>query len=54
MSENIMKVLFCHRVTPELKEHYSSSLPEEMKLIFPEDLSDENLMQYAWSRIIRF
>ena len=42
-----MKILFCHRVTPELKEHYSSSLPKEMKLIFPEDLSEENLLQYA-------
>jgi len=35
MSENIMKVLFCHRVTPELKVHYESSLPEELELIFP-------------------
>ena len=42
-----MKVLFCHRVTPELKAHYSSSLPEELELIYPENLSETNLLQYA-------
>ena len=44
---NIMKILFCHRVTPVLKEHYRASLPEQIELVFPEDLSESTLVKYA-------
>ncbi|MHA1977473.1 MAG: hypothetical protein ACW98I_11270 [Candidatus Hodarchaeales archaeon] len=42
-----MKILFCHRVTPILREHFHTSLPEKMELIFPEDLTDSTLINYA-------
>ncbi len=42
-----MKILFCHRVRPVLRKHYRESLPEEIDLIFPEDLSDSSLIQLA-------
>ncbi len=42
-----MKVLFCHRVSAELKKVYENSLPEDLELIFPDDLSDENLVKNA-------
>ncbi len=40
-----MKILFCHRVSPVLREHYRSSLPEKIELIFPDDLSDPSLLR---------
>ncbi len=42
-----MKVLFCHRVTPVLRDHYRSSLPGGIELIFPDDLSDSELLKYG-------
>jgi len=42
-----MKILFCHRVTPILREHYISSLPKGIELIFPDDLSDSTLLDFA-------
>ena len=42
-----MKVLFCIGVRPELKTVYTSSLPEDLELIFPDELSEENLLHYA-------
>ena len=42
-----MKVLFCHRVRPELKDHYQKSLPSDIEIIIPEDISEETLLSYA-------
>lgn len=42
-----MKVLFCHRVTPALKEHYRKALPKEIDLIFPKELSESEYLKYA-------
>ena len=43
----VMKVLFCHRVTPALKEHYRKALPKEIDLIFPKKLSESEYLKYA-------
>ena len=42
-----MKVLFCHRVHPELKDHYQKSLPSDMEIVIPEDTLEETLLSYA-------
>ncbi|MFX0149745.1 MAG: 2-hydroxyacid dehydrogenase [Candidatus Hodarchaeota archaeon] len=42
-----MKVLFTHRVSSELKEYYQTKIPSNVDLIFPDDLSNENLFVLA-------
>lgn len=42
-----LKVLFCLRVNPTLKEHYRKSLPPELELVFPEEITEENLLSKA-------
>ena len=42
-----MKILFCHRVSPELRAVYQNSLPENLELIFPDDLSEKSLEGYS-------
>ncbi|MHA2214287.1 MAG: 2-hydroxyacid dehydrogenase [Candidatus Hodarchaeales archaeon] len=42
-----MKVLFCISVRPELKTVYTESLPEDLELVFPDELSEESLLRYA-------
>jgi phosphoglycerate dehydrogenase-like enzyme len=43
----MMRVLFCHRVTPALRKHYRDSLPEEIELIFPKELTEDEYLKYA-------
>ena len=42
-----MKVLFCINIRPELRSIYAASLPKDLELIFPDELSEESLLHYA-------
>ncbi|MFX0210711.1 MAG: 2-hydroxyacid dehydrogenase [Candidatus Hodarchaeota archaeon] len=42
-----MKVLYGLRVSPELKDLYRNELPDEIDLIFPEEINEETLISLA-------
>ncbi|MFX1505715.1 MAG: 2-hydroxyacid dehydrogenase [Promethearchaeota archaeon] len=42
-----MKVLYGLRVSPELKNLYRNELPDEIDLIFPEEINEETLLSLA-------